>query len=82
MQEKHVLMIPFVVMMGVNIFSPFLEFVRSKVHEEINRAKHQIQKIDEDEYERLSIILTAIPVIIAIYSFLVSFAAWKSVKEY
>lgn len=79
MQEKHVLMLPFVVMMAVNIFTPFFVFVRSEEVDAINLANY-----NEDELHQLKIVgifATVIYVILAIYFFFVSFAVWKNVKE-
>lgn len=79
MQENHILMFPFVVMMAVNTFTPFFVFVRSEEVDAINLANY-----NEDELHQLKIVgifATVIYVILAIYFFFVSFAVWKNVKE-
>ena len=79
-QENHVLMGPFVVLLAINIIIPFLENVRSEGLDILAEAKDGTY--DAKLSKIYFIIGSVVNLIVGIYCFLVSLGAWMSIKDY
>lgn len=73
-------MVPFVVLMAINIFIPFLVNVRSEVIDLIDQEEDE--EFDVELSKTYGIIGSVLNMIVGIYYFLVSLGAWKSIKDY